>query len=78
VIVLSTTIVGYFLAKTAPLLMVKAWVGAKQDMFNVFALIKRVLMTVYYLLSDFYVLYYILFAVTGIISIIFSPFFFFF
>ena len=47
-------------------------------MFNPFILIKRVLMTVYYLLSDFNVLYNFLFVFMGIIGTIISPFFFFF
>lgn len=78
VIVLSCFIVSYFLAKTAPLLIAKAWVGAKKDMFNIVGLVVRMLKTVYYLLSDFYVLYYIIYAGTAIVGLAYSPFFFFF
>lgn len=49
----------------------------KNDKLNIFAYIKRLLMTVYYLLSDFYVLYYGIYILTAIVGMVFTPFFFF-
>lgn len=76
IIIMVMVIVSYFLAKTAPLLIKKAWVGVKKDKLNLFAYIKRLLLTVYYLLSDFYVLYYIIYGVSAIIGTTITPFFF--
>jgi hypothetical protein len=78
VIVLASIIVGYFLAKTAPILIAKAWVGWKTDMFNLVALVRRVLMSIYYLLTDFYVVYYLMYAFCAALGLAVSPFFFFF
>jgi hypothetical protein len=64
------------LAKTAPLIIKKAWVGVKKDKFNILKYVKRLVFTVIYLLSDFYVLYYIIYGVTAIIGTILNPFFF--
>ncbi len=47
-------------------------------MLNLVALIIRFLKTIFYLLSDFYVLYYIIYAMTAIVGLSVSPFFFFF
>ncbi|EAR92909.2 zinc finger, C2H2 type family protein (macronuclear) [Tetrahymena thermophila SB210] len=75
-IVLSVIVVLYFLALNAPLLIMKAWEG-----FEKYSLIEytyRMLLTVYNLLSDFYVLYYVIYGLTAIVGTIVSPFFFFF
>lgn len=50
----------------------------RKDMFNIVGLVVRMLKTVLYLLSDFYVLYYIIYAGTAIVGLAYSPFFFFF
>lgn len=76
VIVLSMIIVGFFLAKTAPLIIKKAWVGVKQDKLNLVKYLKRLLMTIFLLISDFYVLYYIIYGLTAVIGTIYTPFFF--
>jgi hypothetical protein len=75
-IVLSMIITGYFLAKTAPLLIAKAWRGALKDKLNIFAYLQRLLMNIYYFLTDFDVLYYMIYGTTAIIGLTVSPFFF--
>lgn len=72
---MSSIIVLYFLIKTAPLLIEKAWIGVKKDKLNLFAYIMRLIKTFVYLLSDFYVLYYIIYGLTAIVGTIY-PFFF--
>ena len=76
VIFMSSIIVLYFLIKTAPLLIEKAWVGVKKDKMNIFAYIGRLIKTFIYLLSDFYVLYYVIYGMTAIVGTVWSPFFF--
>ena len=76
VIVCSTVIVTYFLAKTAPLIIKKSLVGVKKDDRNLLKLLYRVIKTFYFLLSDFYILYYLIYGVTAIIGTTVSPFFF--
>lgn len=71
-------IVAFFLARTAPLLIMKAWEGVKKDKLNIFKYLKRLLMTVYYLLSDFYVLYYVIYGLAAIAGLWLNVFFFFF
>lgn len=76
VIVFSMLIVVYFLAKTAPLIIKKAWVGAKKDQLNIVKILLRILKTIYCLVSDFYILYYLIYGITAIIGTILNPFFF--
>jgi hypothetical protein len=76
VIVFSMLIVAYFLAKTAPLIIKQAWVGVKKDNYNLAKLLLRFLNTFYLLLSDFYILYYLIYGFTAIIGTIWNPFFF--
>lgn len=76
VIVLSMLIVAYFLAKTAPLIIKKAWVGVQKDKLNPIKYFKRLLMTIILLISDFYVLYYCIYGFTAIIGTTSTPFFF--
>lgn len=75
-IVLCCIIVSYFLLLTAPLLIMKAWVGVKKEKINLLSYLVRLLKTVHYLLSDFYVLYYIIYGLTAIIGVLIKPFFF--
>lgn len=80
-------IVSYFLAKTAPLLVKKAWIGVviklliyfvyqSNDKLNFFAYLIRLLKTLYYLLSDFFVLYYLIYGLTAILGTFLNPFLF--
>ncbi len=57
-IFLSTTIASYFLAKSAPPLIQKAWQGFKPKQLNIIDFALRILKTAYFMISDFYVLYY--------------------
>lgn len=69
-------IATYFLAKTTPLLIAKAWRGVLKDKLNLLAYITRLLTMVYYFFNDFDVLYYIIYGATAIIGLTVSPFFF--
>ena len=73
---MSSIIVLYYLIKTAPLLIEKAWIGVKKDKMNLFAYVGRLIKTFIYLLSDFYVLYYLIYGMTAIVGTVYSPFFF--
>jgi len=75
-IVFSFIIVAYFLMKTAPLLIKKAWVGVSKDKLNIFSYVIRLIKTLFYLLSDMYVLYYFIYGFTAFIGVLVSPFFF--
>mmetsp|Transcript_7631 Transcript_7631/g.6911 ORF Transcript_7631/g.6911 Transcript_7631/m.6911 type:complete len:271 (+) Transcript_7631:1554-2366(+) len=69
-------IVAYFIIKTAPLLIKKAWIGVEKDKLNVFAYVFRFLLSGFYLLSNPFVLYYAIYGVTAVIGLTISPFFF--
>lgn len=58
------------------MLIEKAWVGVKKDKLNIFSYILRLIKTFIYLLSDFYVLYYIIYGLTAIVGTAWTPFFF--
>ncbi|EGR30411.1 MIR domain protein [Ichthyophthirius multifiliis] len=90
-IVLTLIIVLYFLLLTAPILIMKAWEGVvyiiyiqyiiyfffkKKDKINLLKYIIRFIKTIYLLLSDFYVLYYIIYGITAIVGLSYTPFFF--
>lgn len=76
VIVFSTVIVTFFLAKTAPLIIKKSLVGVRKNDRNLLKLLFRFLKTLYFLFSDFYILYYLIYGITAIIGTTLSPFFF--
>ena len=80
IIILSSIIVLYFLARTAPLLIRPHLVGLENDIktFRLFKIVKRILFAVFALLQDFQVIYYILYAMCAIVGLVVSPFFFFF
>ena len=75
VIVLVLMIASYFLAKTVPLLVKKAWLGVSKDKLNIFAWLWRLLKTIYYLLTDFSVLYYLVYSATAILGTFLNHFF---
>ena len=69
-------IVLFFLAQTAPLIIKKAWVGWEKDKLNIVKYIRRLLLTIFYLLTDFYVLYYLVYGFTAFLGTFYHPFFF--
>ena len=70
-------IVAYFLLKTAPIHIQKVWAKWKaKDVFNVFKLIKHLLLTIRSLLLDFYILYYLIYGLTAVMGTFIHPFFF--
>ena len=75
-IVLSIIIVSFFLSRNAPLLIEKAWIGVKKDKFNLFNYLIRLLKTFWFLLTDFYVLYYLCYGAAAVFGTIVHPFFF--
>lgn len=75
-IVLSVIIVAFFLSRNAPLLIEKAWVGASKDRFNLVKYLIRLLKTIWYLLTDFYVLYYLLYGAAAVFGTLYHPFLF--
>mmetsp|Transcript_10651 Transcript_10651/g.9220 ORF Transcript_10651/g.9220 Transcript_10651/m.9220 type:complete len:261 (-) Transcript_10651:446-1228(-) len=72
----SFIIVSYFLLKTAPFLIQKAWVGVSKDKLNIFAYLFRLLKTIKNLFTDFYVLYYTIYGFAAFMGIFISNFFF--
>ena len=75
-IVLSVLIVAFFLSRNAPLLLEKAWSGVGKDKLNLASYLIRLLKTVYYFLSDFFALYYIMYGAAAVLGRFFHPFFF--
>ncbi|CAD8111133.1 unnamed protein product [Paramecium sonneborni] len=75
-IVLSILIVAFFLSRNAPLLLEKAWSGVGQEKLNPLAYLIRLLKTVYYLLSDFFALYYIMYGTAAVLGRFVHNFFF--
>jgi len=75
-IVFALFIVAYFMIKTAPLLVRKAWEGTTRAKLTLTTIIINCIKSVFYLLSDFYVLYYSVYGLTAIIGLTVTPFFF--
>ena len=74
--VLSIIIVTIYLAKTAPLIIKSAWAGVSKDKINIFLYLIRLLKTIYNLISDFDILYYLIYGITAIVGTVSSPFLF--
>ena len=47
-----------------------------KDKMNIFAWIGRIIKTIFYLFSNFYVLYYIVYGITAIVGTTYHPFLF--
>lgn len=75
-IVLSILIVAFFLSRNAPLLIEKAWSGVGKDKLNLLNYLIRLLKTIYYFISDFFILYYILYGMAAVLGRFLHPFFF--
>lgn len=75
-IVLTMIIVASFILKTAPIIIKKAWKGVTKDKLNLLKYVLRIINTVFLVVSDFYVVYYLVYGATAIIGLAVSPFFF--
>lgn len=64
------------MSRNAPLLLEKAWSGVGKDKLNLASYIIRLIKTVYYFLSDFFALYYIMYGAAAVLGRFLHPFFF--